>query len=72
MGYRQSVVVLKEGDWVLIQGTRVGRITANYQDHIFVEGERGYFLPYQVTKIDPALNQILSDSISKGERDESI
>jgi hypothetical protein len=66
MGDRQSVVVLKRGDWVIADG-EVKRVDKNLNNHIFFEREYGFLLPSQVTKIDPALNQILSDSISKGE-----
>lgn len=64
MGDRQSMVVLSKGDWVIANG-EVQRVANILNDHIFLEQEYGFFLPYQITKIDPALYPILSDSISK-------
>ena len=62
MGDRQSMVVLKKGDWVLANG-EVQRVAKVLNDHIFLEQEHGFFLPYQITKLDEGLYPILSDSI---------
>ena len=69
MGNRQSMAVLKVGDWVLIKGEGIGKITLlNYTKsyHLvdLLDGTSNFAVlrnQDNMTPIDPAFNVLLTD-----------